>query len=254
MWNAELYDRYGKERVQPSVDLVARLKDRSFKRILDVGCGTGISTAALCAAWNDAEVIGADLSEEMLRRATAALPAAKFVKRDCAEPLGDLGTFDLVFSNAFIQWLADQDAFIADAFEILGRGGVFAAQIPLFHEMPASKCIDEAVGAFRSKFIKSQDAAYRTLSPYRYYDIVAKHTPRITTWVTDYWHEMDCHESVLDFLKGTALHPHLACLGDEDKKLFLNDVLDRLTNAYPRSQNGKVLFPFKRLFLIAEKV
>lgn len=25
MWNAEIYNRYGKERIQPSIDLVARI-------------------------------------------------------------------------------------------------------------------------------------------------------------------------------------------------------------------------------------
>lgn len=42
MWNAEIYNRYGKERIQPSIDLVARIKDMRFERILDVGCGTGM--------------------------------------------------------------------------------------------------------------------------------------------------------------------------------------------------------------------
>ena len=41
MWNAEIYDSFGKERMQPSIDLAARLKDKKFKRILDVGCGSG---------------------------------------------------------------------------------------------------------------------------------------------------------------------------------------------------------------------
>lgn len=47
MWNAEIYNRYGKEWIQPSIDFVARIKYMKFQRILDVGCGTGMSTVPL---------------------------------------------------------------------------------------------------------------------------------------------------------------------------------------------------------------
>lgn len=58
MWNAEIYNCYGKERIQPSIDLVGRIKDMKFQRILDVGCGTGMSTEPLVSAWESAEIIG----------------------------------------------------------------------------------------------------------------------------------------------------------------------------------------------------
>lgn len=73
MWNAEIYNRYGKERIQPSVDLVARIKDMKFQRILYVGCGTGMSTESLVLAWKSAEIIGVDLSKEMLKKAREIL-------------------------------------------------------------------------------------------------------------------------------------------------------------------------------------
>lgn len=47
MWNADIYDSFGKERMQPSIDLAARLKDKKFKRILDVGCGSGMGAPAV---------------------------------------------------------------------------------------------------------------------------------------------------------------------------------------------------------------
>ena len=56
MWNAKLYDDFSKERRQPSLDLVSRLNGRGFKRILDVGCGSGMSTSALVSAFGKAEI------------------------------------------------------------------------------------------------------------------------------------------------------------------------------------------------------
>lgn len=102
MWNAEIYNRYGKERIQPSIDLVARIKDMKFKRIVDVGCGTGMSTAPLVSTWENAEIIGVDLSKEMLEKAREILPIVTFIQRDCSKPLFDMGAFDLIFCNAFV--------------------------------------------------------------------------------------------------------------------------------------------------------
>ena len=251
MWNADIYDRFGKERLQPSIDLINRISGNNFKRILDVGCGTGMSTAALAANWKAAEIIGVDLSEEMLKKARESLTKVTFIQRDCSKPLLDMGTFDLIFSNAFLQWIPNQEEFIGNSFDMLSNGGVFAAQIPLFDEMPASRCITDAAGTLSERF--SGIARPASLSPSDYYDIMSKYTENSALWVTDYYHEMDSQEKILDFLRGTALHPYLEVMDDKEQKEFLNEVLKNLTSSYPCQQNGKVLFPFKRLFIVGEK-
>ena len=251
MWNADIYDRFGKERLQPSIDLVNRISDKNFNRILDVGCGTGMSTAALAANWSSAEIIGVDLSEEMLQKARENLTLVSFFQRDCSKPLLDMGTFDLIFSNAFLQWIPNQEEFISNSFDMLSKGGIFAAQIPLFDEMPASICIANAVNALSDYFTAAAKPVSR--SPSEYYEIMSKHAEKVTIWVTDYYHEMESQEKILDFLKGTALHPYMDMMNDEEQNKFLNAVLNNLKVSYPCQQNRKVLFPFKRLFIVGEK-
>ena len=124
MWNAEIYNRYGKERIQPSIDLVDRIREMKFQRILDVGCGTGMSTVPLVSTWEDAEIIGIDLSKEMLEKARETLPTVTFIQRDCSKPLLEVGKFDLIFSNAFVQWLPNQEEFIINVFAMLNENGV----------------------------------------------------------------------------------------------------------------------------------
>ena len=251
MWNADIYDRFSKERLQPSIDLINRIGDKKFNRILDVGCGTGMSTAALAANWSSAEIIGVDLSEEMLQKAGETLTDVTFFQRDCSKPLLDMGTFDLIFSNAFLQWIPDQEEFISNSFDMLVKDGVFASQIPLFDEMPASRYIANAVSSLSDFF--TEVANPFSLSPSEYYEIMSKHTEKVTVWVTDYYHEMDSRDKILDFLKGTALHPYMDVLNDKEQNEFLSEVLNNLKCSYPCQQNGKVLFPFKRLFLVGEK-
>lgn len=253
MWNAELYDRYGKERIQPSADLVNRIRNMQFKRILDVGCGTGMSTASLAAVWQDAEILGADLSEEMLQKAKAILPEVTFVKRDCSQPLFDMGTFDLIFSNAFLQWIPDQKKFIENSFRMLDDNGVFAAQIPLFNQMPAYYCITEAEKAAPDtcKGLIEQRFVIQTAA--EYYDMMMRFAAHVSVWVTDYYHEMNNHKSILDFLNGTALRPYKERMNDKEWRVFAEALEEELHKAYPSQLNGKVLFPFKRLFLIGYK-
>lgn len=254
MWNPDIYNRYGRERMWPSIDLTHRISQNDFKRILDVGCGTGMSTMALVSTWKDAEVIGADLSDEMLEKAKEALPAVTFVQRDCSKPLDDMGRFDLIFSNAFIQWLPDQEEFIANSFKLLHADGIFAAQIPLFEEMPANQCIIRAEKMFAHKLKGIEKDKYVFHSASEYYDMMARHTDRIEMWITDYCHEMDSPSDILGFLKGTALHLHMERLGGEELEAFMDEVLRNLTKEYHRQANGKVLFPFKRLFLVGRKI
>ena len=251
VWNADIYDRFGKERLQPSIDLIDRISDKKFNRILDVGCGTGMSTSALTANWSSAEIIGVDLSEEMLQKARENLTNVTFFQRDCSKPLLDMGAFDLIFSNAFLQWIPNQEEFISNSFDMLVKGGVFAAQIPLFDEMPASRCITNAVNALSDHFTGAAKPV--SGSPSEYYEIISKYTQKVMIWVTDYYHEMDGQEKILDFLKGTALHPYMDKLDGAKQNEFLSEVLNNLKCSYPCQQNGKVLFPFKRLFLLGEK-
>lgn len=253
MWNAGLYERYGKERSQPSVDLAARLRDKEFQRILDVGCGSGMSTLPLVLSWENAEIIGIDRSAEMLKKAEEMLPAVTFLQRDCREPIFDLGTFDLIFSNAFIQWLPNQEEFIKNAFAMLNEGGFFAAQIPLFGEMPANACITEAEKQFARCLEGIEKEKFVLHSAREYYDMLSASAGETEMWITDYFHEMDSPENILEFLRGTALLPYTRRLNEEEQAVFMQKVQKNLEAEYPRRANGKVLFPFKRLFLIGRK-
>lgn len=253
MWNAQLYGAYKKERSQPSADLVNRIKDNDFKRILDVGCGSGMSTAALAAAFKNAEIIGADLSENMLEAAKKTLPEIDFVQRDCSKPLFDMGKFDLIFSNAFMQWLTNQEEFINNSFEMLNENGVFAAQLPLSYLMPTSKCINEAKTVLPERLRNAEVRKTVAFSANDYYDILSKLSDDVNIWVTDYYHVMDSHENILNFIRGTALNPYTEKLDEIECERFLNKVLDNIKNAYAVQKNGKILFPFKRLFIVAKK-
>lgn len=56
----------------------------------------------------------------------------------------------------------------------------------------------------------------------------------------------------VEWFRGTGLRPFLESLQtEEQKKHFEQMLLDGITLAYPRQKDGCVLFPFRRLFVIA---
>jgi ubiquinone/menaquinone biosynthesis C-methylase UbiE len=64
-------------------------------RVLDLGCGTGVPTAGMLAE-SGMEVIGVDVSTEMLALARRNVPTGRFVAMDVMELDGTLGRFDAV--------------------------------------------------------------------------------------------------------------------------------------------------------------
>ncbi len=193
------------------------------------------------------------MSKEMLKKAKEILPTVTFIQRDCSKPLFDMGTFDLIFSNAFVKWLSNQEDFISNTFFTLNENGIFAAQIPLFEEMSANQCIIKAEKIFADKFKGIEEDKCVLHSASEYYDMIAKSTDKIEMWITDYCHEMDNHGKILEFLKGAALRPYIERLNGEEQKLFMDGVMKNLEIEYQYQANGKILFPFKRLFLGGQK-
>ncbi|MDK2943267.1 MAG: trans-aconitate 2-methyltransferase [Eubacteriaceae bacterium] len=251
MWNATLYDKMSKERLQPSLDLVSRIADRQFDRIIDIGCGTGLSTTPLKKNWPDAEITGVDLSDEMLGKARHQLKDVTWYKRDCSSPLDDLGTFDLVFSNAFLQWLKNQKEFLENTHRLLNENGILAIQLPDFQNMAASDCINAVAAEYGSVF--ESMAIYHNFAIEEYYDLLITNYSFAEVWRTSYYHLLTDHKAILEFIRTTALRPFLARLASDDQDLFLARVLDALKRSYLVRPDGCVLFEFKRMFLLAQK-
>ncbi|PSL51656.1 ubiquinone/menaquinone biosynthesis C-methylase UbiE [Saccharothrix carnea] len=80
-------------------------------RVLDLGCGTGASTAAVLDVAPDAEVVAVDASAGMLARARAKRwPDTVTFVRGRVEDLDLRGPFDAVFAAYLVRNLHDPDA------------------------------------------------------------------------------------------------------------------------------------------------
>ncbi|HEX2919600.1 MAG TPA: methyltransferase domain-containing protein [Bacteroidales bacterium] len=253
-WNPAQYLKFDKERLQPSIDLVARIDYIDPAKIIDIGCGPGNSTQVLLNRWPGSKIVGADNSQAMIKRAKEDYPEQKWILFDAGIDLID-DKFDIVFSNATIQWIPDHGSLIQRFSEMLIDNGVLAVQLPLFFEMPLGRSISViSKNGKWSAATNDVDNLFTINDQSFYYDNLARYFRKIDIWTTDYYHVMDSQSSILAMIRSTGLKPYLERISDDnDKKSFEDHVMNGIKNDYPLQANGKVLFPFKRLFFIAKK-
>jgi SAM-dependent methyltransferase len=88
---------------------------------LDAACGTGRHARHLVERGHD--VVGIDLTPQMLDRARAAVPQARFLEADVRRiPAGD-GDFDLVVCGLGLAHVADLAAAVGELGRVLAPGG-----------------------------------------------------------------------------------------------------------------------------------
>jgi len=259
-WKPALYLSFEKERTQPSIDLAARIDAENPRRVLDIGCGPGNSTQVLRRRWPGAEITGLDSSEAMLGQARDRYPEAKYpgiqwVRADATGDLSHLGLFDIVFSNAAIQWMPDHGRLLPGFFALLAPGGVLAVQVPCTKHMSLH---GDLLGLAASP---KWAAAFAALGPVHfvheaayYYDILSALSPDLALWQTEYYHVLEDHGAMVRWYSGTGLRPYLDCLAEESARAdFLRDYEALLKASYRVRKNGKVLLPFTRIFFMIKK-
>lgn len=253
-WNSDQYLKFKAERTQPAVDLLSHVVLQKPAKVLDVGCGPGNSTYLLARCFASANVIGIDNSPEMLQRARQDYPDITFTKMDASGDLASLGDgYDLVFSNAALQWIPEHDLLLPNLLSLLRPGGILAVQIPMNFDEPIHAII---AGVTRSEEWRSYFHApriFHTLTPPEYYDILSPLTSKCTMWQTVYYHVMQQHTDILEWYRSTGLRPYLEALPPSQAPLFEEEILRRIKAAYAPQANGDVLFRFPRFFFTAVK-
>ena len=252
-WNPEQYEKFIKDRTQPAIDLANKLEVKEAKRILDLGCGTGNSTKILKDRFPNARVIGADNSDDMLAKAKKTHPDIEFVSLDVGGDLSEVkGKFDIVFSNACLQWIPNHEILLPKLMSLLRRGGILAVQVPIQSEHPVHIIMNELVTSAKWKD-KLLQRNYNNLSTCEYYDALSGISDDFEMWETIYCHRMPSYESIIEWYKGTGLRPYLEQLSETDAEDFVSDVYRELKNRYKIQRNGEIMFRFPRLFFIAKR-
>jgi trans-aconitate 2-methyltransferase len=250
-WDAGQYLRFADERTQSAIDLLSRIGLEVPRHVVDLGCGPGNSTGLLKARWPDADVTGIDNSADMLAAARREHPAIGFAAAD----IGDWRPerrWDVVFSNAALQWVGDHGAVVPRWMAAVAENGVLAVQMPRNHDFATHALMRQvaAEGPWRDRLVGARDPS-PVQPPEFYYDCLAPLSRRVVLWETNYIQVMDSVAAIIDWLRGTGLRPFLARLTADEQRFFLDRYAALLADTFPTRADGRILLPYPRLFFIA---
>ena len=253
-WNPEQYLKYKSERTRPSMDLVSRIKIKTPRNIIDIGCGPGNSTQILLQRWPSAKIVGLDHSEEMIKKARQDYPRQKWLTADVSLFESDI-LYCIVFSNACLHWVPHHDVVIPRLFEFVRDRGAIAVQVPSNHKSPLHKALVSVSSDKKwHRYTKGCERLLHHHPPQYYYELLTPIASSVDLWETIYYHILPSHEGLIEWSKGTAMKPYLDRLPDEGKRnRFEREVLAGCKDAYKVQKDGSIIYPFKRLFFIAYK-
>ncbi|OLS16473.1 MAG: Trans-aconitate 2-methyltransferase [Candidatus Heimdallarchaeota archaeon LC_3] len=161
---------------------------------------------------------------------------------------------DLIFSNATLHWLDNHEKLFPILMNHLNPNGVLAIQMPNNFEAPTHKNIYET--AKTGPWAESLIPLIRempVLDISHYYRILNPISKLVNIWQTIYSHFLEGENPVVEWMKGSALRPFLKKLDENMKSKFLKQYTSKIQQFYVQEYDGKTIFPFKRIFIVAIK-
>jgi tRNA (cmo5U34)-methyltransferase len=217
VWNAATYDSE-RRRLVPCFDefygsvanLIAR-SSASAPRILDLGAGTGILSAAIVDRVPSGKLTLLDASADMLQRAATRL--ARWQPEIVIRPLtAELppGPFDVVVSALAIHHLSDEDKqnLYTRIFNILSPGGIFINAEQVMGKSKRLQELFEATHLDASRKLGSSDAEINGAIERMSYDRCATVADQIT-WLNQAGYEdVECFFRSFRFAVFGGWKPH----------------------------------------------
>ncbi len=249
-WDPDRYLTYADERGRPFVELVARVGAEAPATVLDLGCGPGNLTSLLRERWPDAALRGLDSSPEMIASARATDPSSAFDVADLRDWTRDGEPVDVLVSNATLQWVPGHLDLLP---ALVGRvipGGWLAFQVPGNFGEPShtirTELAAEAPYADHTRGVVVPSSH----DPATYLERLAALGCTVDAWETTYLHVLTGPDPVFTWVSGTGARPTLQALPDDLRARFEDEYRRRLRAAYPE-RDGRVVLPFRRIFVVA---
>jgi trans-aconitate 2-methyltransferase len=249
-WDPDRYRAFKEQRFAPFEDLFAMVRVRPGLRVIDLGCGTGELTGRLAARLPGSDVVGIDSSAEMLEQARPFARAGLRFEHGAIEEIE--GRWDLVFSHAAIQWVANHAHLVPRLLSLVGPGGQLAVQLPSNHGHPSHTLIRELAAAepFRTALGGwTRTAPVLPLDEYAGL-LYAAGADNIAVFEKVYPHVLPDADAIADWTSGTALIPLFERLPADLRAEFDGRYRARLRALFPQAP---VFYPFRRILFSATR-
>jgi len=214
-------------------------------------CGTGELTRVLHEQLRCRETLGLDASAAMLDNAAAHAGSGLRFEAGSIEAFAPAEPYDLLFSNAALQWVDDHPRLFARLSGFIAPGGQLAVQMPANHDFPTHVIAAEV--ASREPFRSALGGYVRQsplLSAEAYAELLhALGFARQSVRLQVYGHVLGSRADVVEWVKGTLLTDYEKRLSAALFAQFLEAYRDALLPQL--SADRPYFYPFKRLLLWA---
>jgi trans-aconitate 2-methyltransferase len=251
--NPEIYNQFKNVRFKPFFDLVDLISGKNLQDCIDIGCGTGEQTAILSEKFEDATFLGIDSSEEMLSE------SKKFVNEKLHFKLATIESFseseskwDLVFSNAALQWSDNHYGLFPKLISKINREGQFAVQMPFQKENILNRILLEIVS---EKPFMEMLKGFRQDSPLLQVDEYVKimfdgGLKDLNIFLKVYPIIANSELDLYNFISGSALIPYMERLDTNEQELLKSEFIKRIKKCFGIFP---AIYSFKRILLYGAK-
>ncbi len=253
-WNPEIYNQFKNIRFAPFFDLADLIAGEKGMKAVDLGCGTGEQTALLSEKFPDATFLGIDASAEMLARsASLETGQLRFEQATTEDILDREEQWDLIFSNAALQWSDDHATLFPKIISKLTAGGRLAVQMPyqpgnllnrILHDLAAEE-------PFRT-YLAGWNLPSSVLTLDEYAQVLFENgMQEISLFQKIYPIVAEDHATLYNFISGSTLIPYLERLNAEQQESFTREFKKRIAAAFPKLP---ALYAFKRILMYGRKM
>jgi trans-aconitate 2-methyltransferase len=252
-WNPQVYNQFKNIRFKPFFDLADLIADEKEMKAIDLGCGTGEQTAILTEKFPQATFIGIDSSPEMLERSKSLENERLHFRQSTTEEiLTSDENWDLIFSNAALQWSDNHKDLFPKLISKLKTNGQLAIQMPYQPGNILNQILFEMANEepFKTQLNNwNRPSAVLTIDEYaqilfdngiedlnlsqKVYPIIAED-----------------HETLFNFISGSALIPYLERLDDEQQETFSTEFKYRIAKNFVKLP---AIYSFKRILMYGRK-
>jgi trans-aconitate methyltransferase len=235
--------------------IISELNLEGKESILDLGCGDGVLTKMLSEIVPRGKVLGIDSSKGMLETARELEGSnLSFLYMDINK-LNLFEEFDLIFSNATLQWVKDHDNLLRNCRKALKANGIVR-----FNFAGDGNCsnffevIKEVIIATEYKgFFTSFEWPWYMPTLSQYDKLASQH--KFSDWKV--WGEnadryFKNKDEMIRWIEQPSLVPFLKYLHDDEKAKFRDEVVDKMVKKTIQP-DGTCFETFRRINFFARK-
>ncbi len=254
-FDGESYKKASAHQKEWGTRVIDELPLTGKERILDLGCGDGVLTERLAQRVPDGRVIGIDSSWNMIET------ARKLERENLAFRLMDIEMlnfeyqFDVIFSNATLQWVRDHRKMLQRVYMRTKPGGMirfnFAAEgncenlVRVVREvMNDSRFLGYFVGFDWPWYFPGLKEYRELLASFEFRDM--------RVWYENADRFFPSAEEMIRWIDQPCLVPFLANLPDMEKKRFRDAVVGKMIDR-TRQVDGRCFETFRRINVFARK-